>query len=328
MRKFVALAGALALATISLTSCSADSSNNLDPANAAFDGVKQTCATYETGKSADLINLDSATPPKASFPVPLNSKAIETKVIKEGTGPKFTGDELVDIEFQLYNGGTGDLIQSSKFDGTDFASQFLKSGGSPDFCHALAGVRQGSTVAALFPAKLAHNNQGVSSLGVGAQDSIVFVFKLLKVFLPRANGETQLPQDGFPQVVLAKSGAPGLVMQDWTKPAFDQFKKATLIQGKGDVVKEGQVVTVHYSGWVWSDAKNKFDSSWDKGQPVQFTVAKGQVIDGFVKALVGEKVGSQVIAVIPPAEGYGAAAQGSIPANSTLIFVVDILGAN
>lgn len=47
---------------------------------------------------------------------------------------------------------------------------------------------------------------------------------------------------------------------------------------------------------------------------------------GFKKALEGQKVGSQVLAVIPPAEGYGAQAQSGIPANSTLVFVIDILG--
>ena len=269
MRKFVALTASIVLATISLTGC-ASSDKTADAGNSAYDGVKQTCKTYETGKSADLIELKGSPVPKATFPIPLNAKKIETKIITEGTGPKFTGDQLVDIEFQLYNAGTGDLVQSSKFDGTDFASQFLKADGKPDFCHALAGVRQGSTVAALFPAKLVHDNQGVPDLGIGTQDSIIFVFKLLKVFLPRAIGDAQLPQDGFPQVVLAKSGAPGLVMQDWSKPAFDQFKKATLIQGKGAVVKEGQVVTVHYSGWVWSADKTKFDSSWDSG-PVSYT---------------------------------------------------------
>ena len=327
MRKLIAFTAAALVVAASLTGCSAQTDAK-SSANAAFDGIKAACASFETGNGADQIEISSNKVPKASFPIPLNASKIETKVLTAGTGPAFTGNELVDMEFQLYNGGTGALVQSSKFDGTDFASQYLKAGGAPDFCHALSGVKQGSTVAVLFPAKLAHNNQGVADLGVGPQDSIIFVLKLLKVFLPRAIGDSQMATDGFPQVVLGKSGAPGLVLQDWSKPAFDQFKKATLIKGRGEVVKEGQVVTVHYSGWVWSDAKNKFDSSWDNGQPVQFSLAKGQVISGFVKALAGETVGSQVIAVIPPSDGYGSAGQGSIPANSTLIFVVDILGVN
>jgi peptidylprolyl isomerase len=55
-------------------------------------------------------------------------------------------------------------------------------------------------------------------------------------------------------------------------------------------------------------------------------VAKDTVVSGFVKGLVGQKVGSQVLLVIPPDEGYGAQGQGEVPANATIIFVVDILG--
>jgi len=86
-------------------------------------------------------------------------------------------------------------------------------------------------------------------------------------------------------------------------------------------------VTVHYTGYIWETGE-VFDSSWESGKPAQFQLAEGQLIKGFIKAIEGQTVGSQVITVLPPAEGYGDAAQGSIPANSTLIFVIDILGAN
>ena len=60
--------------------------------------------------------------------------------------------------------------------------------------------------------------------------------------------------------------------------------------------------------------------------PVQ-NIGQAQVIDGWNQGLVGQTVGSQVLLVVPPSLGYGANAQGSIPANSTLVFVVDILAA-
>jgi peptidylprolyl isomerase len=82
---------------------------------------------------------------------------------------------------------------------------------------------------------------------------------------------------------------------------------------------------VHYSGFLWNEG-TQFDSSWENGQPAEFEVAEGSLISGFVKALVGQKVGSQVVAIIPPSEGYGDQGNDSIPANSTLVFVVDILG--
>ena len=86
----------------------------------------------------------------------------------------------------------------------------------------------------------------------------------------------------------------------------------------------GDQVIVHYSGWTWEG--EQFDSSWDRISPASFTVSSNSLIEGFVQALEGVKIGSQVIAVIPPDLGYGDSAQGSIPAGSTLIFVIDVLG--
>jgi peptidylprolyl isomerase len=82
---------------------------------------------------------------------------------------------------------------------------------------------------------------------------------------------------------------------------------------------------IHYAGWVWN-THVKFDSSWDNKRPVQFDLATGSLIDGMIKGLDGQKVGSQLLIVIPPSLGYKDQELQNIPANSTLIFVVDILG--
>jgi peptidylprolyl isomerase len=84
---------------------------------------------------------------------------------------------------------------------------------------------------------------------------------------------------------------------------------------------------MHYSGFLW-DGATKFDSSWDSGQPVQFDIVEGGLIEGFLKAVVGQPVGSQVLAVIPPELGYGDTGSGIIPPGATLIFVIDILGVS
>jgi FKBP-type peptidyl-prolyl cis-trans isomerase len=81
-------------------------------------------------------------------------------------------------------------------------------------------------------------------------------------------------------------------------------------------------VRVHYTGVTW-DEREVFDSSWDS-EPASMTL--DSVVPGFAAALEGQTVGSQVLVVIPPEQGYGDQAQGAIPANSTLVFVIDILG--
>ncbi|MCL2464331.1 MAG: FKBP-type peptidyl-prolyl cis-trans isomerase, partial [Micrococcales bacterium] len=98
------------------------------------------------------------------------------------------------------------------------------------------------------------------------------------------------------------------------------------IQGTGPAVKSGQTIVVNYTGWLWDGTQ--FDSSWDRQATMAVQdIGQAQLIDGWNQGLVGQDVGSQVLLVIPPSLGYGSTAQGSIPANSTLVFVVDILAA-
>jgi peptidylprolyl isomerase len=323
VRKLLALAATIATIA-ALSGCAAQ-----NPADALNAGATNTCTAPTEHSNVDQIQVsqDKGKVPTVSFATPISAKSIETRVVTEGSGPKITGDQLVDIEYLGINGGNGKTFQSSKFDGTNFASQFLKSNQKPDFCGALTGVREGSRVAVLFPAQLAHGGQGIPDLGVKPTDSVVFVFDVLKVFLPKALGDEKALPAGFPavNVVRAADGTPGISIPKADAPKTLQI--ADLIEGRGAKVSMGQTVTLQYSGFLWN-GKTKFDSSWDKGQPVQFKLAQGGLIDGFLKAVVGQKVGSQVVAVIPPAQGYGSVAQSGIPANSTLVFVIDILGAN
>jgi hypothetical protein len=100
-----------------------------------------------------------------------------------------------------------------------------------------------------------------------------------------------------------------------------------LVVGKGKPATPGSTVTVQYTGVLYKDGK-LFDSSWSRGQPAQFSLTG--TIPGFSEGIGGAgkvapmRVGGRRILVMPPSLGYGAAAQQSIPANSTLVFVVDL----
>ncbi len=94
--------------------------------------------------------------------------------------------------------------------------------------------------------------------------------------------------------------------------------------GTGDVAQPGDTLTVNYTGKL-TDGK-VFDSSIDRGQPFVFPLGAGQVIKGWDQGLVGMKVGGVRELVISPEFGYGPQAVGPIPANSTLIFEVTLLG--
>ena len=95
--------------------------------------------------------------------------------------------------------------------------------------------------------------------------------------------------------------------------------------GEGSEVKKFDIVTVNYTGTL--EDGTKFDSSLNPGRtPFRFTVGAGQVIKGWDEGLMGMKVGGKRKLTIPPELGYGSRDNGPIPANSTLIFEIDLLG--
>ena len=111
-----------------------------------------------------------------------------------------------------------------------------------------------------------------------------------------------------------------------TAPKTLQVK--ALIKGSGAVVKKGQNLAVQYTGVIWRTGK-VFDSSWSRNMPLTTVIGEGQVIKGWDTGLVGQTVGSRVLLVIPPADGYGSAGASTagIKGTDTLVFVVDILAA-
>ncbi len=103
------------------------------------------------------------------------------------------------------------------------------------------------------------------------------------------------------------------------------LKYQDLKVGTGAVAKSGNRVSVHYVGTL-SNGK-KFDSSVDRGVPFEFTIDGHEVIAGWDEGVTGMRVGGKRKLTIPPALGYGDRAMGdAIPANSTLLFEVQLLG--
>ncbi|MBU6144776.1 MAG: FKBP-type peptidyl-prolyl cis-trans isomerase [Acidobacteria bacterium] len=321
MKKFRQLAIVVSLIAL-LAGCAAS-----DPKLAAFDGITPACEKYVGGAEIDQVKVDDqkGKVPTVDFVTSDPEKNIEsnlakitktqTKVIREGSGPLFTGDQMVTAEYAVFSSTTGELLGNSQFNGTDPATELFDHVNSPVYCNAMSGIREGSLFAFATPAREED------------PEGRLLVLEFTKVYLPHANGSIQAPTSGLPQVVrVPKTGRPGLVAPAFDKPT--EFKRGIVIEGKGETVKVGDSVTVHYSGWMWQDKLGgTFESSWDS-QPATFTLLKGQLISGFVKALDGVKVGSQVIAVMPPEDAYGESGNGRIPPNTTLLFVIDVLGVN
>lgn len=99
-----------------------------------------------------------------------------------------------------------------------------------------------------------------------------------------------------------------------------------IVEGNGPEAKPGHTVDVHYVGVAYSTGE-EFDASWNRGQPLRFSLGAGQVIAGWDQGVAGMRVGGRRKLVIPPHLGYGDRGAGTIiKPGETLIFVVDLLG--
>lgn len=112
-------------------------------------------------------------------------------------------------------------------------------------------------------------------------------------------------------------------------PVDVPFSMTDIQAGAGAEAANGNSVTVNYTGWLYDGSKpdqkgTQFDSSVGRG-PFTFRLGGGQVIQGWDQGVAGMKVGGRRRLVIPPGLGYGSRANGPIPANSTLVFDVELL---
>ncbi len=112
-----------------------------------------------------------------------------------------------------------------------------------------------------------------------------------------------------------------------SKPA-EQLVTTDTVVGKGKQARSGMTVKVHYTGWLYNDGQKgaKFDSSVDRGEPFEFNLGAGDVIQGWDQGVVGMKEGGKRTLIIPARLGYGSrGAGGVIPSNATLMFDIELI---
>ena len=101
------------------------------------------------------------------------------------------------------------------------------------------------------------------------------------------------------------------------------FSAKDVVVGGGALAEKGTIVTAHYAGKLTNG--QVFDSSYDRNTPIKFILGAGQVIRGWDEGLVGMREGGKRVLTIAPDYGYGAQAVGAIPANSVLVFEIELV---
>ncbi|MFV0373271.1 FKBP-type peptidyl-prolyl cis-trans isomerase [Microbacterium sp.] len=311
MRRISAVVTALALSSLALVGCTAAgggdaaSCERAEPDSTAFDLIEATGPT-----DAPQVTLDA--------PVHVTETVYSDATVGDGTA---ITSRSQDVKFTavLANGSTGQTIIAAPAETNlnDFAVNY------EGIVKMLDCAREGSRIVGAIPASDL-SEQVVQGVALGENDAVVAVIDVDRVYLPAANGAPQYNDGaGLPAVVLAPDGRPGVVIPNAVAPS--QLVVQVLKKGTGAPVTAADAVRVHYTGLTWAE-KTVFDSSWQKGASATFTL--DGVVPGFAQALEGQTVGSQILAIIPPDLGYGDQESASIPAGSTLVFVIDILGVD
>ena len=120
------------------------------------------------------------------------------------------------------------------------------------------------------------------------------------------------------------SGSSNEVDMDSTTTTDSGLQYRDLIVGTGEAASQGATALVHYTGWLMDGAK--FDSSLDRGQPLDFVIGQGRVIAGWEEGVATMKVGGKRELIIPPNLAYGErGAAGVIPPGATLRFEVELV---
>jgi hypothetical protein len=323
------------------------------PSGSGSDAASDCTPLAQPGTSSSTVQATGevgSAPASVTFPTPLKPTGVEVSTIVEGTGPRVQPRKGITAAASIVDGKTGSTLAeyarvapNSRTTGSNVFTTASLREGLPYLEQAMECMPVGSRLAVAVPVSTVFPGQDLSAQGLEATDGLVLVVDITSSFPERATGDEQPAEAGFPSVVTTDDGIPGITIPPSTPPT--EYRDALLRAGDGDEVGDGDVVTMQYTGVVWGTSASAekqavFGSSWTGGGPLQVpataTTAPSSagaasalvVTPGLAKALVGKHVGDQVIAVVPPGDGFGDQASAKVPAGSTLVYVVDILGTS
>jgi peptidylprolyl isomerase len=251
-------------------------------------------------------------------------KDLKTRVVSEGKGATLKNGDAIQVNYlgQAWDSTKpfdNSFDRKQPFDLTLGAGMVIKG-----WDQGLLGKKVGSRVQLVIPPDLGYGAQGQGDIKPNA--TLVFVVDILKAtHIPASAQGTAVAQDNtdLPKVGTNTDGkAPTVKIPEKTGPPT-KLVSNYILESKGEVIKETDSVVVNYVGLLWKDGKT-FDSTYATGKTQTFPLAQ-VTLKGLKNGLIGKKIGSRVLLVIPPDQAFGDKAQQSIPANSTLVFAVDLL---
>lgn len=276
-------------------------------------------------KDLDKIKVKGkkGTEPKITVPAPWGIDKTRVKVLDAGDGATVPKGAPVTVSYHGVNGRTGETFDSSWQDGEATPITFSLDGVVAGFRKGLQGQKVGSRVLIAMPGKDGYDEQGGSGDGtIMVGDTLIFVVEIEATLLSGPEGKAVAPKDGLPTVEDTKKG-PKITIPKTKAPT--KLTHQPLVKGSGPEVAETDTVHLRYRGVVWDSGKVVDDNY---GDDVETTTLGDTLIPGFTKGIIGQTVGSRMLLVIPPKQGYpDGNDEPKVPKDSTLVYVVDILFA-
>lgn len=293
-------------------------------ATASASAAPSTSSTPAKPKVTPSTNLDAITvtgdygkEPKVTFKAPWAIDKTRTEVLEPAKGAVVQAGQSVTVNYYGVNGRTG-----KKFDDSFGRGQpvtFSLAQVVPGFSKGLTNQRQGSRVLIAMPGTDGYDASGGSpEAGIEVGDTLIFVVDIVATTLSGPEGTPVPPKAGLPEVKDNK-GVPEVTMPKTAPPT--RLVVQPLIKGDGPKVGAGDLITFDYAWYTWD---GKLVESSYAAEPGSAELAK--LLPGLRKGLVNQTVGSRVLLIVPPADGYpNGNASPKIEKNTTLVFVVDIL---
>ncbi|TBN56351.1 peptidylprolyl isomerase [Glaciihabitans arcticus] len=319
MRTAVALIAAASLA-LSLAACSPASNQSTN------DTASADCTTTKSGAISDAVKVegDFGTAPKVTVDGPLTLSTTERTVVIEGDGAVATDGAEITVDFQLLNATTGEVVTSTEYKKGEEAALAVDD---ELFLSGLVKTIQcstvGSRVVGVIPPADSWgegNTEQASQVGSEVDDALVFVVDIVGITPPLEVVDYK-DLENAPKVTFADDGEPTVTIPETDPPVVTEI--GLISKGDGEVVGKNADVSVHYRGINWNTGEI-FDESYARGEPTDFNT--GGVVPGFGAAIEGQTVGSRLVAIIAPKDGYGSAGNGeAIGGTDTLVFVIEIV---
>jgi len=297
VHRIPAVLAVLGLSALTLVACSSG------PAVASCERATSDASVLDFAQASGDFGSPALT---LEAPVYVDETTFTDQVV--GDGMRVTSDAQ-DVVFSVsfVNGATGAAILSS---GTQVQALSTWRDNYDGLAQMMSCATEGSRVVGAIPASDV-SEAAATQLGITADQSVVVVLDLQKVYLAAADGTPQYnDRRGMPSVVLAPDGRPGVIVPDSAAPS--ELAVEVLKKGDGTQITDADTVRVHVTAVNWN-TREVISSTWEDGATQAVTASSSTP---YAPELVGETVGSQLLVVSP----------GATDTDAATVYVVDIIG--